>query len=254
MNRRILMALPCAMALLACGGGNPSGSVHVIDDGGPSISVPEAVVGVHVVATGSEQAPATGYYYVGDDGAATLAIEDASSTKAKQLYRRNAGGRWRAVPGAEQDVQVTFLERRIDTVVATSLAELAGHYAASVANGTVAVFDVTVDGRALPSAGSACGIQGKVLPSSPAGVFRVEFTASNCADVADRLSGTLVSNPAWVAQKFSPVPRRGQPRLRLVGLRRLMQPGGRADGLRSAAPIPLGCVFVMALSVAQPRS
>jgi len=191
MKLRFLRAtLPCVLMLVACGGD------------GPEVTVPEAPAGVHVVATGDEQAPATGYYHVGDDGTATLSIEDPSSAKVTRLYRRDGHGAWRSVPAATKDAEVSFLERRGDATVIGTLAELAGRYATAVSDSTVAVFDITPEGRVTPASGSTCRIEGEVLVATPPGTFRVDLTASRCAGVPSRLTGTLVSNAAWVAQKF----------------------------------------------------
>jgi hypothetical protein len=187
-TNRILLAGLCGLG--ACGGG------------GVRVTVPDAPAGVYLVATGSEDEPASGYYFVGNDGGATLAIEDAASTKLAALYKRAANGRWQAIPRPAEDVQLGFLERRDDSVVVKTLAEWAGRYVTSVDSGVVAEFDIAADGRVSAVAGSVCSLSGNVLAGNLPGLFRVTLATANCAGVPASLSGVLVSNAAWKAQSF----------------------------------------------------
>ena len=108
-----LAAALCGLALAAGGG----------DD--PHVTVPEAPAGIYLVTTGSEDALSSGHYYVGEDGSATLAIEGTAGAGLMRLFKHAAGGHWRAVPPAQEDLRVSFLERRDDAVVITTLAALA---------------------------------------------------------------------------------------------------------------------------------
>ena len=188
-----LAAALCGLALAACGG----------DD--PHVTVPEAPAGIYLVTTGSEDALSSGHYYVGEDGSATLAIEGTAGAGLMRLFKHAAGGHWRAVPPAQEDLRVSFLERRDDAVVITTLAALAalaGHYVTAIGPGAVADFSIAADGRVLAGSSGACSITGKIVPGSPAGVFRATLATSQCAGVPARLSGLLISHPDAVAQAF----------------------------------------------------
>jgi hypothetical protein len=190
MKHRSLWTALCALGLVACGGSDRASIV------------PEAPAGAYLVAVGTDQAFSSGYYYVADDGAATLAIEDTASARVTTLYRRDAGGAWQAVPGSGLTLPVKFLERRDDAMAATTLADLSGRYAASTGAGGVVFFAIDAQGRIGARAGSACAVSGTVSAGTPDGLFRVSLSVDNCAGIPANLRGVLVSNRAWVAQSF----------------------------------------------------
>jgi len=177
MKHRSLWTALCALGLAACGGSDRASIV------------PEAPAGAYLVAVGTDQAFSSGYYYVADDGAATLAIEDTASARVTTLYRRDAGGAWQAVPSSGLTLPVKFLERRDDAMAATTLADLSGRYAASTGAGGVVFFAIDAQGRIGALAGSACAVSGRCrrarrtgcCPSTTARAFQRTCVACSSA-------------------------------------------------------------------------
>jgi hypothetical protein len=81
-----------ALTLSACGGGYDQ----------PQVKVDDLTTGIYAVSTGDASAPTTGKYFADASGNRLLILND-SNDRASQIYRREAGKQWIAIPGANMD-------------------------------------------------------------------------------------------------------------------------------------------------------
>ncbi|MDM0036090.1 hypothetical protein QTI33_28410 [Variovorax sp. J22P271] len=215
MNRKFGWTSVCAAALLlaACGGGGGNGFVPAAGapasttpstgtGATPKVSVDDLATGSYVVSSGDASAPTVGKYYAAADGSRLLVFGD-SDDRARQSYRREAGGAWVGVPTADKDVSVTLLQSNAVAAAGVELAQLAGHYRVQTSAGVMADFSVAADG-AITAGSSACKLSGKLSPGVLPNTLKLGLAASTeaCGGLPAAATGVLAVDTDYAPAKF----------------------------------------------------
>ncbi|MDM0027528.1 hypothetical protein [Variovorax saccharolyticus] len=215
MNRTFGWMAACSAALLlaACGGGGSGGSgflpgattppATTTPTPAPKVSVDDLAAGSYVVSTGDAGAPTVGKYYAAADGSRLLVFGD-SDDRAKQSYRRDAGGAWVGVPASDKDVSVTLLQSHgLADAGVVDLAKLAGRYRTQTTAGVVADFSVAADG-AIVAGSSACKLSGKLSAGVLPNTLKLGLSASTdtCGGLPASASGVLAADTDYAPARF----------------------------------------------------
>lgn len=217
MNRTFGWTAACSAALLlaACGGGGSSSGFLPVTStpvsttppstgttAAPKVSVDDLAAGNYVVSTGDAGAPTVGKYYAAADGSRLLVFGD-SDDRARQTYRRDAGGAWVGVPASDKDVTVTLLQSNAVVAAGVDIAALAGRYRTQTTAGVVADFSVTADG-AIVAGSSACKLSGKLSAGVLPNTLKLSLAAGTeaCAGLPATASGVLAFDTDYAPAKF----------------------------------------------------
>ena len=217
MNRTFGWMAACSAALLlaACGGGGnsngflpgattpasttpaPTGPAAT-----PKLSVDDLPTGSYIVSTGDAGAPTVGKYYAAADGSRLLVFGD-SDDRARQAYRRDAGGAWVGVPASDKDVAVTLLQSHAVADAGVDASKLAGRYRTQTTAGVVADFSVTAEG-AIVAGSSACKLSGKLSAGVLPNTLKLSLSASTeaCGGLPATASGVLALDTDYAPARF----------------------------------------------------
>ena len=216
MNRKFGWTAVCAAVLLlaACGGGGSNGgflpaasapaSTTPAPGAGatPKVSVDDLATGSYVVSSGDAGAPTVGKYYAAADGSRLLVFGD-SDDRARQSFRRDAGGAWVGVPASDKDVTVTLLQSNALAAAGVDLAPLAGHYRVQTSAGVMADFSVAADG-AITAGSSACKLSGKLSAGVLPNTLKLGLAAGTqaCGGLPAAATGVLAVDTDYAPAKF----------------------------------------------------
>ncbi|MDB5895489.1 MAG: hypothetical protein JWQ88_3020 [Rhodoferax sp.] len=193
MNHRLgfLAFSAIVLTLAACGGG---------DDNQPKVNVDDLAAGTYVVSTGDADAPTVGKYYAGADGSRLLVLPD-STDHASQLYRRNAGAAWAAVPAPGRDVTVTLLRSSATTASTLAVASVAGSYVAQVGTGVAASFTVNAAGD-ITAGATACKLSGKLSAGTLPNTLQLSLATTACGALPASATGVLAVDADYAPASF----------------------------------------------------
>jgi hypothetical protein len=178
------------------------GSVHEPTVAQQRVVVDDLTTGVYAVSSGTADAAKAGRYYAGADGSRLLVLDQANG-QADALYRRPAGGAWRAVPAVAGKLPVKLL--RSDPApaptAAVSIADLAGNYVVQEASGVVGNFTVRPDGSVVAGA-SACKLSGKLSAGTLPTTLRLSLKTRACGTLPATSTGVLALNDDDTPARF----------------------------------------------------
>lgn len=199
MKRSIGYSSLLALTLLAgCGGDDAT----VIQP--PTVFVDDLSTGAYTVSIGNINAPTVGKYYAGADGSRLL-ILNSGDDKTNKLYRRGGSGfAWGAVPAPDADITIKLL--RSDKLPGSTLAvaSVAGNYAARIASGVIAKFNVAADGSITASSATpSCKLSGALAASTTPNALKLSLSASGCNGALPSAStGMIVVDTDDLPAKF----------------------------------------------------
>jgi hypothetical protein len=164
--------------------------------------VDDLPAGSYIVSTGDPGAPTVGKYYAAADGSRLLVLGDGDD-RARNTYRRDAGGAWVHVPTPEKDVTVTLLQSNAIVDARLEPAALAGSYRTRTTAGVVADFSVTAAG-VIMAGSSACKLSGKLSAGVLPNTLKLSLAASTdaCGGLPATASGVLAFDTDYAPARF----------------------------------------------------
>lgn len=178
------------LSLAACGSDN-----H--DDEAAPVRVTELAAGTYAVSAGDAANPVAGKYYAAADGSRLVVLNDAQE-RATAIYRRGAGGAWRAAP-AGTALDLSGNNAIVPETIA--VAAIVGNYSVRLAGGAVAAFSVNGAGEIVPS-GTGCKLSGKLGPAPFSSALTLTLSASGCGDLPAGATGFAVVDRDYAPAAF----------------------------------------------------